>query len=182
MSFAETLACGLIGESEIAQWLIARHWTVLPAYEVELASGKGLRLYTVEGPVIAPDMLVFNSQKVLWVECKTKSAFTWYRQTGTFQTGIDLHHWKEYQRVQRLTPFDIWILFLHRTGQAAKDTPTGKISPSGLFGNTIDALIDKVDHASDRHGSHGMVYWNESALRKITDVPLRTSISTESHP
>lgn len=177
--FADNLAAGLIGESEVAQWLIDRGWTVLPAYEKEIGTGKGPRLYTAEGPVVSPDMLIFNRQrKIWWVECKTKQAFSWHRNTETWQTGIDLHHWREYQRVQRLTPFDICLLFLHRFGNMAKDTPQGKVSPSGLFGNTITRLLDTVDHVSGRHGASGMVYWNESALHRIADVPLAAEAQT----
>ena len=167
MSFIEQLRTGLIGEGEIAQRLIARGYSVLPAYEIEQSHGKGPRLFTAEGQLISPDMLVFNAQKVLWVEAKTKSAFTWHRLSGTWQTGIDRCHWRHYLEVAKTTPFPVWILFLHRKGNSAKDTPDGLMCPSGLFGNSIEKLNASIHHESDEWGTSGMVYWTVNVLRKI---------------
>lgn len=168
MSFEQTLKTGLIGEGEIARMLIDRGYSVLPAYQIEQSHGKGPRLFTAEGQLISPDMLVFSAKKVIWVEAKTKSAFTWHRVSQTWQTGIDRKHWLHYVEVDSRTPWPVWVLFLHRNGCLAKDTPEGMISPSGLFGNSIKMLRNSIHHEHENHGPSGMVYWTLDTLKKIT--------------
>jgi hypothetical protein len=170
MSFAQTLQIGLAGEGRISRWLNKRGLTVLPAYEVELNHGKGPRLFAPGRKLICPDLLAFNAEKIIWFEAKTKTAFTWHRLTGSWQTGIDLRHWKEYLAVNVVTPFPVWLLFLHEANGSAKDTPVGLVSPSGLFGNEIGVLARAVDHESQNHGPSGMVYWRISALKKIAGI------------
>jgi hypothetical protein len=169
MSFEEKLKEGLLGEGEISKWFISRGYSVLPAYEVELNHGKGPRLFTKEGTLISPDLLVFNASRILWIEAKTKSAFTWHRLSRTWQTGIDRKHWGHYLCVAARTPFPVGILFLHKPNCTAKDTPEGMVSPSGLFGNNIASLKDSVHHTSCLHGPSGMVYWTLGNLKKIAE-------------
>jgi len=171
MSFESQLQTGLLGEGEIARHLIKHGYHVLPAYQIEVDHNKGPRLYTADGNLIAPDLLAFSSGRVLWVEAKTKSAFTWHRSSATWQTGIDRRHWLHYVEVDERTPWPVWIFFLHRKGLIAKDTPFGMISPSGLFGNTVFKLKTTIHHEHENHGPSGMVYWTVDALRKIEDFP-----------
>lgn len=172
MSFEESLQVGLLGEQVIAQWLIRKGYQVLPAYEIELIHGKGPRLFTTEGPIITPDLLVFNGQKIVWCEAKTKTAFTWHRLSGTWQTGIDRKHWLEYLRIAQLTPFPVWIFFLHKPNGQAKDTPEGMMSPSGLFGHSIEQLNRSIHHEHANHGPSGMVYWTVDALKSVCSWEL----------
>lgn len=165
--FKSDLAFGQIGESDIARWLRSRgHW-VLPVYEKEIENGKGPRLFLPDGELIAPDMLVLGKE-VVWVEAKHKTAFTWYRKGGMFQTGIDLRHYMDYLKVQDESPYDVWLLFLHRGGQA-KDSPP---SPSGLYGNALSYLRQHEDHRSPPADTHpgGMVYWNIDVLRLMASL------------
>ena len=168
MSFTQQLETGLAGESLIAKWLNRKGWRILPAYEIELNHGKGPRLFASCGQLISPDLLIFNAQcNFKWIEAKTKTAFTWHRQSCSWQTGLDRRHWRDYLAVQSLSPFPVWILFLHKPNGCAKDTPNGFLSPSGLFGNTISCLQKNIHHEHDNHGPSGMVYWKIDALRKI---------------
>jgi len=169
MTFTESLKTGLLGESHIAQWLIRRGYSVLPAYEVEVNHGKGPRLFTANGQLISPDLLVFNAGKTMWCEAKTKSAFTWHRISKTWQTGVDRRHWKHYVEVAKVTPFPVWLLFLHKPNLVAKDTPEGMVCPSGLFGNSVPHLLRHVHHEHENHGPSGMVYWSAAALKKIAE-------------
>ncbi|MDA1178788.1 MAG: hypothetical protein O2931_08340 [Planctomycetota bacterium] len=169
MSFEQQLEVGQLGESVIAKFLIRRGWQVLPAYQIEIHSGKGPRLFGTYGQLISPDLLAFTHNKVRWVEAKTKSAFTWHRISQTWQTGIDKRHWLDYRRVNIETPFETWILFLHKDG-TAKDTPLGMTSPTGLFGNKISVLESNVHHESDDWGHSGMVYWTRETLRLICPI------------
>lgn len=172
-----------MGESIIAKWLNRCGWNVLPAYEVETHSGKGPRLFTVErGKLITPDMLIFKNRNIRWIEAKTKSAFTWHRISESFQTGIDRRHWQSYISVSEVTPFPVWLLFLHEPGQNAKDTPAGMKSPSGLYGQEITKLCENVDHEHKNHGRSGMVYWRESVLLKLCTYEEVIAPSITSNP
>lgn len=169
MTFASKLSTGKVGESRIANYFVARGYSVLPVYEIEQHTGKGPRLFMPKSPVIAPDMLIFKTDKAYWIEAKHKDAFSWYRIGGYFCTGIDLRHYHDYCIIADSTPWPVWLLFLHRGG-VAKDSPP---SPSGLYGCPIDYLKRHESHRSDKW-ANGMVYWNIKNLRCIaglSDVP-----------
>lgn len=168
-TFSSRLSEGLIGEGVIAKWLIGRGYNVLPAYQVEVNSGKGPRVFTAAGQFVSPDMLCFNNTRTIWCEAKTKSAFTWHRNSGTWQTGIDMRHWEHYKVIAKISPWPVWLLFLHKPGSQAKDTPEGKESPTGLYGNSVTVLRDCIHHDSDRYGPSGMVYWCVDSLRLIAE-------------
>jgi len=166
--FDARLAEGKIGESIIAQWLKSRGNHVLPVYEVEKGQYAGPAIYAADGrSFVAPDMLSFGSKSVTWIEAKHKDAFTWHRKTRRFTTGIDLHHYRQYLEVMRLTEWPVWLMFLHRSG-AAKDSPPG---PTGLFGNDLAYLAEHENHRSDRWGRSGMVYWAVDHLKKLAPWP-----------
>lgn len=166
MSFHQSLAYGMAGESAIAQWLRKRGCAVLPVYEKILDTGKGPTLFMPEGVLIAPDMLVFKSSNAWWIEAKHKTAFTYYRKKRQFETGIDLRHYQDYLQVDDFTPWPVWLLFLHRGGQA-KDSPP---SPGGLYGNKLSYLREHESHRSLEHGPSGMVYWGIDDLQKLAEL------------
>ncbi len=166
MSFEESLRYGQAGESAIARWLIARGSTVMPVYEKILDTDKGPQVFTPGGPLIAPDLFVFGRGQQVWIEAKHKSAFTWHRLTGHWVTGIDLRHYTDYCQVARVTPFPVWLLFLHKDGTAKDSPPDG---PVGLFGADIESLRQNEHHRHANHGTSGMVYW----ARDVDGGPLR---------
>lgn len=175
MSFRENLRDGRVAESEIARWLRRRGVTVLPAYEIEINSGKGPRLFGPGEDLVVPDMLTYKGSHVLWVEAKRKSAFSWYRIGGYFVTGIDLRHYEHYCQVDDTSPWRVYLLFLQEAG-AAKDSDPG---PSGLYGRVLSKLRACESHRSDKHGASGMVYWAESSLvRRCSLEVLRASPDT----
>ncbi len=169
--FNKQLQMGKTGETEIAEWLISRGSQVLPVYEIAENQFKGPTLYTLGEVIIAPDIIAFTDGKITFIEAKHKNAFSWYRNKQIWTTGIDKKHYMEYLKIQEETKVNVWILFLHRGGQA-KDSPP---SPSGLFANSLSVLSKNIDHESDRHGKSGMVYWNKEALIKIANYPLDKS-------
>lgn len=165
-TFQANLEYGSAGEGRIAKWLRGRGYTVLPTYEKIIDSGKGPRLFTAGAPLIVPDLLVFNSAKAFWVEAKRKAAFTWHRKTGRWVTGIDLPHYEDYCRVNDETPWPVWLLFLHEAGRAG-DSSAG--CPTGLFGNSLDALRCCENHRYIARPPK-MVYWWADSLRKIAEL------------
>lgn len=157
MTFQQQLADGRAGESEIARWLIERGSIVVPVYEKIIDEGKGPQVFTAKGQFIAPDLLAIRHGKLTWIEAKHKTAFPWNRNRQVFVTGIDLHHYQQYIKVQCLSEVSVWLLFLHKGGQA-KDSPP---SPAGLFGNSLRILALNENHrcSPDKYGKGGMVYW-----------------------
>ena len=170
--FKQQLEIGKTGETAISKFLISRGSSILPIYEIAENQFKGPGLYHENGDTVAPDMLCITNGKTVFIEAKHKAGATFFRKTQQFQTGIDLRHWEEYQKIKEITNIDVWILFLHR-GEAVKDS---EAFSGGLYGNNITKLLETIDHISDRHAK-GMVYWNMGSLRKIATYEEVTSLS-----
>lgn len=172
MSFQQALAIGKAGESQISRWLQSRGNYVLPVYEKEIQEYKGPVLFRPDGSqVICPDLLTLTKNGVAWIEAKHKSAFSYHRITKKWVTGIDLHHYEQYQSIARELPnIKVWLLFLHRIGFLAKDTPEGMTSPTGLYGGNLLELTKKENHRHGNWGKSGMVYWAHDSLMKLADM------------
>jgi hypothetical protein len=167
MTFSDNLVYGQTGETIIARWLRHRGCTVLPVYEKIFDTGKGPQLFLPDDKsLVAPDMLVYKGKDAYWIEAKHKTAFSWHRITGRWVTGIDLRHYEDYCQVDDVSPWPVWLLFLHDGGQA-KDSPPN--SPSGLFGNTLSKLRRCENHRHGNWGTSGMVYWAIDNLIFIAD-------------
>jgi len=177
MNFSQARRYGLAGESAIAKWLRGRGFSVLPVYEKIIDTGKGPQLYVPDGTLIATDLFAFNGSKALWIEAKHKTAFTWHRLTQRWVTGIDLRHYADYCRLDELSPWPVWLLFLHDGGQA-KDSPPD--SPAGLFGNSLAVLRKHENHQSDNWGKTGMVYWAIDSLIKLATLDELNSVDCAS--
>ena len=158
---------GKIGESLIAGWMRSRGNVVLPIYEKEISEGKGPTLFFPSGEeVIGTDLLCMKGDRVIWVEAKHKTAFSWYRIKEVWNTGIDIRHYEDYVKIANYTNYPVWLMFLHKGGQA-KDSPP---SPSGLFGNNIKRLTDNECHRDYRASKSGMVYWNKDDLIQLATL------------
>lgn len=168
-AFRQQLAFGKIAESQIASWLRSRGNTVLPVYEVEMDTGKGPQLFLPDEELIAPDLFVFkfsydDGQEAWWTEAKHKSVFSWHRITGRWTTGVDLRHYHDYLRVDELTPWPVWLLFLHSKDRCDRRNEPWPC-PTGLFGRPLEYLREHENHRSQPRnngtgwGRTGMVYW-----------------------
>lgn len=170
MSFNESLEHGKIGEGLIAQWLQSRGWYVIPIYEKQIDDGKGPRVYAPQGKkIIAPDALIMHpdTRRVMFVECKRKSVFSWYRKTQQWQTGVDLKHWENYLQLYSQTGYEIWLLFLHENSEKEGwDEPYP--CPVGLFGQDIRKL-ESLGRIGREHAK-GMIYWNHEDLVCLASI------------
>ena len=166
-TFTDNLKFGQTAESSIARWMRGQGYAILPVYEKLIDEGKGPQIFTPTRELIAPDMLAFKTDKTIWIEAKHKTAFTWHRISKTWCTGIDLRHYSDYCEVDDSSPWPVWLLFLHRGGQA-KDSPSD--SPAGLFGNSLRYLRDNEHHRHDNWGRSGMVYWSIDALKLLAST------------
>lgn len=171
MSFQEKLHEGKIGESYIAKWFQGKGYNVLPVYQIEIQENKGPTLFTSDNTqLICPDILVFKDKRVFWIEAKHKTAFSWHRLTKRWVTGIDIRHYEDYKRVATtLSGWPVYLMFLHKNGGVAKDTPSGMVSPTGLYGGEIMYLSENENHRHDNWGKSGMVYWSTEVLRKFDE-------------
>lgn len=170
--FQKSLEQGKAGESLISKWLIRRSIHVLPIYEKIVDEFKGPVLFSFDELLIAPDLFCFNTDKhkVFWVEAKHKTAFSWYRKTRTWTTGIDTHHFGQYLKIRELLQYPIYLMFLQQGGHA-KDSP--ETSPSGLYGDEIMKLSKCVNHTyqgKNNYGKGGMTYWGIGNLTKYATL------------
>lgn len=176
LSFNRSLPFGQLGESKIALWLRARGHYVLPAYEKEIENGKGPRLFCPNGELVVPDMLVFRGKEVNWIEAKHKSVFSWYRIGQRWVTGVDERHYLDYLEVARLSPWPVWVLFLHEKDRdASRDEPWP--CPTGLFGQNLDVLKGCISHTSPNWGK-GMVYWARESLMLMATLERVNQVCT----
>jgi hypothetical protein len=170
-NFSENLVYGKIGEDVISSWLQGRGHSIFPAYEKQINCGKGPQLFASHGNLVLPDLLAFRNGKVLWVEAKRKTNFTWHRITRRWVTGIDIRHYDEYQKVRLSTKFPVWILFWHPNAvPSSEDKAWGcpLECPTGLFGESLDILTANENHRSDKWGKAGMVYWAHEKLKLLS--------------
>lgn len=190
MSFAANLEVGQLGESAISRWLRGRGWHILPAYEKEIGTGKGPRLFMATGgpseELITPDLLAMRGGQFFWVEAKHKSVFSWYGKGHYWTTGVDRRHFADYLQVQERTDIPVWLMFLHRQSapwpqdlQRWTDCP--RTCPTGLFGEQLATLAQSKSHESDRHGRSGMVYWNVATLKRLSSIEAITPLPAIAH-
>lgn len=181
-NFDERYARGRVGEGLCARWLMYREgWKILPAYEIEMSRGKGPRVFTSDGMLIAPDIFAMKYQKkkflFKWFEAKHKTHFTWFRKGGgNWQTGIDLRHYLDYIKVQEQTKTEVFALFLHNSSIPSKsDLEHGSphTCPTGLYGCPLSYLMEHEDHRDSYDNgwrNYPMVYWNEKDLEKLATL------------
>lgn len=166
--FQNRLAFGQMAETKIARWILSKGAVIMPIYDIEYESGKGPRIFSIEEQYIAPDLLVFHQGKMYWIEAKHKSVFTWYRKGKYWTTGIDLHHYRQYLKVEQLLKFPIRLLFLHESNIPApidRRYSCPPQCPTGLFGQSLGYLTQHESHRSPKHGPMGMVYWAYETLQ-----------------
>lgn len=168
VDFQKNLAFGQVGENYIGNWLLTQGYMVLPVYEVEGGDHKGPRFH--ETPTrrhVAPDILAFKGERIVWIEAKHKTVFSWHRKTGRWVTGIDLHHYEQYLKIAEKTGKEVWLLFLHR--EPLTNEGCG-VCPTGLFGQKLSVLADNESHRHANWGKSGMVYWADSSLKKLAEL------------
>lgn len=164
MSFERNLRFGVAGEGAVARWLRSRGHAVLPAYEKCENDHKGPRIFYPHGEYVAPDLLVWKGAHAFWIEAKRKTGFTFHRITQRMTTGIDLHHYLDYCKIDDSSPWPVWLLFV-QDNLYAKDTDNQP--PPGIYGNSLSYLREHENHRSDKFGRHGMVYWAIEHLKHV---------------
>lgn len=176
--FTDRLQDGQIAEALIAEWLrSACSYHVLPVYEKEIANGKGPRLFTTRGELVAPDLFAMRGASTKWVEAKHKSVWSWRGVGGFWEDGIDLPHYRDYVQVAEQTEWPVWLLFLHTNdipsiGDRQRWPNCPDRCPTGLFGGDILTLrhTARIDETPRYEHPHGMAYWKYSDLRLLVTL------------
>lgn len=159
--FQKQLAFGQMAETAISKWIIGLGGIVVPAYDSE--NNKGPRIFSLEGSLVAPDLLIFRQGKPNWIEAKHKSVFSWRGVGGFWETGIDAHHYRDYLKVEEKTNIPLFLLFYHESDipwikdrQRWPDCPAR--CPTGLY---CVRPTEQQGRFGKEHGRHGMYYWRE---------------------
>lgn len=168
---------GRFGENVVARWLRARGNAILPIRDIDMRDvWKGPRMTGPEGvELVTTDWLVTNTanRKMVYIEVKNKTAFTWHRISNEWVTGIDQRYLDHYLIVRGQSSIELWLLFLHLSEKPSRmDLNHGcpDQCPTGLFGQEISLLADAVHHTHANWGKGGMVYWGASALRRLATL------------
>jgi hypothetical protein len=174
-TFEERLMLARRNENKISRWLASRErvLAMVNVYESESKNGFGPRVFTRTDGYVSPDLLGFTVLGAIWFETKQKSVFTWHRITSCWCTGIDLHHYEDYQRVEVETRCPVWLLFLHEQDQPHERDRHFCLSsecPTGLFGGKLSYLKTKENHRHQNWGSKGMVYWAHETLTQFATI------------
>lgn len=185
-TFREKLNFGHIGESLIARYLRHMGYVVLPAYEKEIDNGKGPRLFlplwAEDAELITPDLQAIRNQQIRWIEAKHKNMATFYRKKWRWQTGIDKRHYEDYLKVQKITAWPVWLLFLQETPLETNAPPDVEPCPTGLFGCPITQPFSDDGWFYRGNKRFDMVYWGiKEDLKLIAplDAVLDASRSIE---
>jgi hypothetical protein len=167
-SFVGNLSFGHIAECQISRFLIKKNWGVIPAYEKLLKDQKGPRIFPSfqKEPYISPDLLIYKGQEVYWAECKNKTGVPYNRHRSIFTTGIDKVHFENYLKVDKETPWKVYVFFLHGD-EVLEGTPEGCVPPSGLFTQWIGNLKLTINHECEKNA---MIYWDCSVLIKLCNL------------
>lgn len=110
LSFQDQLAFGEEGEKSIAEMLINRGVSILPLYQFKNHDQTPF-LLTREEKLTMPDLTCWKNGDAYFVECKRKNK--WVHFNGQMETGLNLKHFKEYEKIKALTNLDVWLFFLH---------------------------------------------------------------------
>lgn len=172
----ETDAMGRWGENVVARFLRARGNSILPIRDIDMGDvWKGPRLTGPSGiELVTTDWLVLTPKgKSCWIEVKTKTRWTWHRNTARWNTGIDQHYLDHYINIARQSDIPVWLIFLHLDdAPAPEDVEYGSPAhcPTGLFGNEVLRLANLVHHPHSNWGKGGMAYWTPADLKRLASA------------
>lgn len=151
-------ARGRQGEIDVAAWLQARGWYVVPSYDYSGAEGnKPPRLQGRIAGYAIPDLDVSKDGQRIWVEVKSKREPTLHRMTGTLEHGISLRLWRHYQQVQSITGSQVWLFVLEELKRA-------------LFAQSLACLGEPRIYEGQKMGRGGMAFWPCDRFRFLADL------------
>lgn len=149
-TFAEALELGRVTEILIAAWLRGRGWKVLPAYEFTgLQGDKAPKLLGNPESLISPDLLGIFNGSAKWFEVKWKQSSDFTRITQRQETGIPLHHWRDYLQVKKESGLEVYLIFAHE-------------QQNEVLGQELEKLaaFDPREYGGSKMDRGGMVFFS----------------------
>lgn len=146
ISFKDALKFGEEGEELIAELLIQKGYSVLPLYQFTAEFAP--KILSKQSGFISPDLTVFKSGKVMFIEVKSKQR--WVKFNGIIETGCNYRHYKHYKDLSESLNIDLHLVFNH-----TQDKPEGLYTINILnSGRYWDGIVNnkKVNPA--------MYFWN----------------------
>ena len=116
MKFEETAEYqrGREAENVVVEFLRSRGVAVLPAYgmlDVDPSTKAPVLLLPKGERLVIPDLLAFcPTERMYWVEVKSKSVPGYFRIYQTQTHAIDYALYKEYLKIERITGIKVWIV------------------------------------------------------------------------
>ena len=134
-----------------------RGYYILPTYDYSgLGDGKAPRLLKGKDGLVLPDLMGVKNGKISWFEIKLKSEATYYRKGGCLETGLNLRHWNDYQRVKAQIGAKIFIVFIHQKEDRVVTLDTDDF-----------AAAFSHQYEDNKMGRGGMVFFDFAKLKFV---------------
>jgi len=152
VEFDQQLKRGKITEKQIAEYLKALGYHVLPTTDFAANGAPMLESADQSQSLVMPDLQAFVRGQGEWWESKLKSsAVATNRFAGRLVTGIDGIAWVRYCNVELKTDMPVAVVFVHEK--------EGEVRCG-----TLHQLSKIESHRSDRMGKGGMVFWKYESI------------------
>jgi hypothetical protein len=158
IEFELRLAQGAQWEQAVSDWLRkpGHGISVLELFKYR-HNGQPPVFISIGDRIITPDMQVIGGGSSIYLEVKSKRRFAKNPYTMKSMTGIDLHHWKDYIRVQQESGIKVLIVFVHEETKEVRAD----------FVDVLDRHPEKDEVPKCRTGRGGMVFWPHDAPQLI---------------
>lgn len=151
----ETWQRGHTAELNIAELMTRLGWQVNPTYNYTGAEdNKAPRSLARGGPeYVLPDLQVWRSREMRWVEVKSKASANPRRVGNFLEHGIDKRHWDDYVAIDQTSGAPVYLcVFEENTGH--------------ILIATVAHLAASAPREGMLHGNRGslMINWRRSSF------------------
>jgi hypothetical protein len=103
---------GANAEAAVSTYLLGRNYAVV---RVRYGGAVVPKLAVWDRQVTLPDLQALRpGSEAVWLEVKWKTGCVRFELAGEMRTGIDSRLHRDYLRVQDVTGYPVWIIFVHR--------------------------------------------------------------------
>ena len=112
--FQTNLIAAEVWEDAFANFLVQeRGWSVLPTCDLHDGYQHAPKFNGANRDLIVPDLLAARDGVMRWFEVKHKSHANLHYKSQRLVTGLALHCWNDYLRVQDITGTEVVVMFIH---------------------------------------------------------------------
>lgn len=109
-------------ELKIGAWLAAHGW---PVARVTHAGAFAPMLSVWSEKVVLPDLQAHLDTGLVWLEVKAKTSVAVFEKAGLRRTGCDLANYLDYERVQGLTGYPVYVVFVQHDQKEIRHAQVG---------------------------------------------------------